>query len=75
MVNRQTKEPTEGLCVYEKTGGYFVYVPDDFDYEEMNLPEDVETIIAFAIGCGVDWICFDSDGPIENGFKTYEWKD
>ena len=27
----QVKEPTEGLCVYEKTGGYFVYVPDDFD--------------------------------------------
>ena len=43
------------------------------DYEEMNLPEDIETIIAFAIGCGVDWICLDSDGPIENGFKTYEW--
>lgn len=52
----QVKEPTEGLCVYKKTGGYFVYVPDDFDYEEMNLPEDIETIIAFAIGCGVDWI-------------------
>ena len=31
----QVKEPTEGLCVYKKTGGYFVYVPDDFDYEEM----------------------------------------
>ena len=69
----QVKEPTEGLCVYKKTGGYFVYVPDDFDYEEMNLPEDIETIIAFAIGCGVHWICLDSDGPIENGFKTYEW--
>ena len=69
----QVKEPTEGLCVYKKTGGYFVYVPDDFDYEEMNLPEDIETIIAFAIGCGVDCICLDSDGPIENGFKTYEW--
>lgn len=69
----QVKEPTEGLCVYKKTGGYFVYVPDDFDYEEMNLPEDIETIIAFAIGCGVDWICLDSDGSIENGFKTYKW--
>ena len=46
---------------------------DDFDYEEMNLPEDIETIIAFAIGCEVDWISLDSDGPIENGFKTYEW--
>ena len=42
-------------------------------FGEMNLPEDIETIIAFAIGCGVDWICLDSDGPIENGFKTYEW--
>lgn len=71
----QVKEPTEGLCVYKKTGGYFVYVPDDFDYEEMNLPEDIETIIAFAIGCEVDWICLDSDGQIENGFKTYEWED
>ena len=68
----QVKEPTEGLCVYKKTGGYFVYVPDDFDYEEMNLPEDIETIIAFAIRSGVDWICLDSDGPIENGFKTYK---
>lgn len=74
-LTKQVKEPTEGLCVYKKTGGYFIYVPDDFDYEEMNLPEDIETIIAFAIGCEVDWISLDSDGPIENGFKTYEWED
>ena len=72
-LTKQVKEPTEGLCVYKKTGGYFIYAPDDFDYEEMNLPEDIETIIAFAIGCEVDWICLDSDGPIDNGFKTYEW--
>ena len=72
-LTKQVKEPTEGLCVYKKTGGYFIYVPDDFDYEEMNLPEDIETIIAFAIGCEIDWICLDSDGPIDNEFKTYEW--
>ena len=46
---------------------------DDFDYEEMNLPIDIETIIAFAIGCEVDWICLDSDGDIETMFPTYKW--
>ena len=39
----------------------------------MNLPKDIETIIAFAIGCEVDWICLDCDGPVEAMFQTYEW--
>ena len=72
-LNEQAKEPTEGLCVYEKTGGHFIYTPDDFDFEEMDLPKDIETIIAFAIGCGMDWICLDCDGPIETMFSTYKW--
>ncbi|HAU84603.1 MAG TPA: hypothetical protein DCW90_03570 [Lachnospiraceae bacterium] len=72
-LTEQLKEPTEGLTVYEKTGGYFIYVPKDLDYEEMNLPEDIETIIAFSIGCEMDWICLDSDGPVEKMFPTYEW--
>ena len=61
------------IIVYEKEGGYFIHVPDDFDYEEMDLPEDIETIVAFAIGCGIDWICLDRDGSIESMFPTYEW--
>ncbi len=72
-LTEQSKEPTEGLCIYEKTGGHFIHVPDDFDFEEMNLPKDIETIIAFAIGCDFDWICLDCDGPIEKTFSTYEW--
>ena len=72
-LTEQSKEPTVGLSVYEKTGGHFVYVPNDLDYEEMNLPEDIETIIAFAIGCEINLICLDSDGPIEKMFLTYKW--
>ena len=61
------------VIVYEKEGGYFIHVPDDFDYEEMNLPEDIEIIVAFAIGCEINWICLDRDGDIELIFPTYEW--
>ena len=72
-LTEQSKEPTEGLCIYEKTCGHFIHVPDDFDFEEMNLPKDIETIIAFAIGCDFDWICLDCDGDIETMFPTYKW--
>ena len=74
-LTEQAKEPTEGLCVYEKEGGHFIHVPDDFDYEEMDLPRDIEIILAFAIGCAMDWICLDCDGPIEKMLKTYNWNE
>lgn len=60
------------ITVYVKDGGYFIRVPDDFEFENMELPEDLEEIIAFAINC-FEWICLDCDGPIDARFPTYEW--
>ena len=45
------------------------------DANEMDTPEDIDPIFATAIAENLDWICLDSDGPIDNGFKIYEWED
>lgn len=72
-LTEQAKEPTEGLCVYEKEGGHFIYAPSYFKWTEMNTPEDIDPILATAIAENIDWICLDSDGPIEKDLKIYEW--
>lgn len=74
-LTEQSMEPTVGLVVYEKTGGHFIYVPSYFEWNEMDTPEDIDPIFATAIAENLDWICLDSDGPIDNGFKIYEWED
>lgn len=72
-LTEQSKEPTEGLCVYEKAGGHFIHVPDFLSFEIMELPEDLEEIIAYILSDDIDWICLDSDGPVETMFPTYNW--
>lgn len=72
-LTKQVKEPTEGLCVYKKTGGYFIYVPSYFEWNEMDTPEDIDPIFATAIAENLDWICLDSDGPIEKSLEIHEW--
>ena len=75
-LTEQAKEPAEGLCVYEKTGGHFIHVPNISDFEKMeiseDIPEDIMIIIGFAISNDMNWICLDCDGPIEE-FATYKW--
>lgn len=71
-LTEQSKEPTVGLCVYEKAGGHFICVPSYFGWHEMDTPEDIDPIFATAIAENFDWICLDSDGPVESMFPTYK---
>lgn len=62
-----------GLIVYEKDCGYFIMTPDSFDFEDMDVPEDLRRVLEFAIKTRITWICLDADGPVEEILPVYEW--
>jgi len=64
------------LVVYEKGEyGWFINVPDDFDYEEIELPSDLKRCIDLAKENSCDWLCLDRDGVILPTLLIYDWSE
>ncbi len=74
--NLLEKDSIREIVVYSKGGyGYFVHVPDEFDYliSKNEIPEDLCKCIELALKNKIDWICLDRDGEIISELREYEW--
>lgn len=63
------------LCVYPKDYGFFILTDSScFGIEAFQeLPEDLATILQFAVEKNCSWICLDSDGKEVSELPAYEW--
>lgn len=55
--------------------GWFVYVPDcseDLAQRIEGLPQDIASCLEWAVAQGLQWLMFDSDGPLVEGLALYE---
>lgn len=60
--------------VYQKDDfGWFIHIPDDFDLEEYDIPQELLKLIKFAKDIECDWLCLDCDAEALEYFETYEW--
>ncbi len=69
--------PSDRLPVHFAKGehGWFLHVPEpDAPGDDMpGYPQDIHEIIAYARARGCGWVMLDSDGPVVDDLKTWEW--
>jgi hypothetical protein len=59
---------------YEKSDyGWFIHVSTDHLERVADYPQDIQAILAYARARGCGWVMLDSDGPVVDGLKTWEW--
>jgi hypothetical protein len=65
-----------GLIFFPKSQyGWFVHVPDnqeDLTQRVEGLPQDIRQCLEWAVAQGMQWLMFDSDGPVVEGIALYE---
>jgi len=63
------------FCSYPSDYGIKFYLHDEIlkDVEDINCSEGLSLLIIFAISKGCHYIDLDSDGPIYDGFPSYDW--
>jgi hypothetical protein len=60
---------------WDKAGyGWFIVVPDDKGVPTPHTcPDDLKSVFTYARARGCTWVMLDSDGPVVDGLKTWEW--
>lgn len=65
------------LCIFPKGDyGYFIFIDEKFYKEyhsELNVPDDLDQCIRFAIDNDCAWLCLDCDGIEVNELPIYDW--
>ena len=62
------------LSIYIKAEfGWFIFIPDNSEFEEGRIPDDLTDCINFAKKHNCKWLCLDCDGLIMSELKTYDW--
>jgi len=65
----------EGLTVHDYEYGFFVWVSPDAnlaDWQEEGS-STVKALLGLARSAGASWLRFDGEGPIMDGFETWDW--
>lgn len=63
------------MC-YPNDYGAFVYVDETFNtsHPDVDVPDDLATVLREAAKHDIVWIKFDSDGPTIDGLPVYDWE-
>ena len=61
------------IMIYEKFEIYKTFAASTAHIKNMNCSEGLSLLVIFAASNGCDYIDLDSDGPIYDGFPTYNW--
>ena len=75
MLDAEDTTGDMGVTVYIMGDGYeadswLIYVDPK---AEGNVPEDLQRLMEFCAGKGIDWLRLDGDGEILPELPTYEW--
>lgn len=74
LLENEPKNNILWLTVYPKDEfGFWIHVPDYFDEEEHDLPEDIFRCMELAHRNGCTWLCLDVDGEVAEELEVFHF--
>jgi hypothetical protein len=73
FLRRQAEDEYGDLVVYKKECGYFICVPDKFDMDYIEIPDDLRRCLELAEKHNCYWLVLDCDAEVIDELETYDW--
>lgn len=70
---RTSQDESPAIHIGKTDTGWFFYAPEDTDFAELEVPDDVIHLMQEARKRGCEYVMLDCDADTLDGLPVYEW--